>query len=526
MTEMTFYPWQQDAFEHIRGKDAVLAAPTGSGKTWVAYLWSGLMDLDGEVYPPGKGRIIFTAPIKALSNERYMELRRMGLDVGIETGDFKKNEGAPVICCTQEIYTLKYAGTGGLRVIVDEFHYIFDDPDRARTYIEGISGTHPNSPILVMSATFGGAKSVGDYLDRVTGRDFEVYEGRERVTKLVFTPKKPARYEKLHDALVFVFSQKGAVDLAYKIARKRPRKSKAHRERLYELARILDVPTVHMPLLRGVGVYHGGMLPKEKLLVESAFRERILDVVCGTNALALGVNLPAEYVIFAQLVRYHDREPISKNEFLQMAGRAGRKGLFETGFVTWLKGSQLESRGADTGVVFKHLVGAQPEKAIVTLRPDYGKLLKKHRTVSDEAEYIATFSLPPADPMIVEEQLRSGLKFIERAIREMVDPALRERFRETLADIWYGEMEIGENLEMAQLFLNNGKADALTAAQVINLFEKSYLKSLLKVKRFSNHIPAGYEVTGMLYLDRTVDEIDGTIYGFEEKIQEIEESAG
>ena len=526
MTEMTFYPWQQDAFEHIRGKDAVLAAPTGSGKTWVAFLWSGLMDLDGKIWPPGRERIIFTAPIKALSNERYMELRRMGLDVGIETGDFKKNVGAPVICCTQEIYTLKYAGTGGLRVIIDEFHYIFDDPDRARTYIEGIKGTNPDSPILVMSATFGGAQSVGNYLNRITGRNFEVYEGHERVTRLVFTPKKPARFDRLHDALVFVFSQKGAVDLAYKIARKRDRKSKAHRERLYELARILDVPTVHMPLLRGVGVYHGGMLPKEKLLVESAFRERILDVVCGTNALALGVNLPAEYVIFAQLVRYHDREPISRNEFLQMAGRAGRKGLFETGFVTWLKGSHLESRGVDTGIVFRHLVGAQPERATVTLRPDYGKLLRKRRTVSDEAEYIASFSLPSSDPKIVEGELLSGLKFIERAIREMVDPSLRKRFRETLADLWYGEMEIGENLEMAQLFLLDGKADALTAAQVISLFEKSYLKSLLKVKRFSNHIPSGYEITGMQYLDRTVEEIDGTIYGFEEKIQEIEESAG
>jgi replicative superfamily II helicase len=71
------------------------------------------------------------------------------------------------------------------------------------------------------------------------------------------------------------------------------------------------------------------MLPKEKLLVERAFRERILDVVCGTNALALGVNLPAETVVFAQLVHYHSDRPISRNEFSQMAGRAGRKGLFD-----------------------------------------------------------------------------------------------------------------------------------------------------------------------------------------------------
>ncbi|HPA59598.1 MAG TPA: DEAD/DEAH box helicase, partial [Synergistales bacterium] len=168
-----FYPWQVKAWERIRDRDAVLAAPTGSGKTWVAYLWSGLMDLDGHIWPPGTRRIIFTAPIKALSNERYLELRRMGLDVGIETGDFKKNENAPVICCTQEIYTLKYAGTPGLRVVIDEFHYIFDDPDRARTYIEGITATSPDSPILVMSATFGGASSVGDYLGKITGRPFE-----------------------------------------------------------------------------------------------------------------------------------------------------------------------------------------------------------------------------------------------------------------------------------------------------------------------------------------------------------------
>ncbi|MDD2517806.1 MAG: helicase-related protein [Synergistales bacterium] len=521
----SFYPWQVKAWERIRNRDAVLAAPTGSGKTWVAYLWSGLMDLDGHIWPPDTRRIIFTAPIKALSNERYLELRRMGLDVGIETGDFKKNENAPVICCTQEIYTLKYAGSPGLRVVIDEFHYIFDDPDRARTYIEGIVSTNPDSPILVMSATFGGARSVGDYLGEITGRPFTVYEGQERVTKLVFTPKKPATLERLHDALVFCFSQKGAVDLAYKIARRRPRKGKAHRQRLYELAEILDVRDVHMPLLRGVGVYHGGMLPKEKLLVESAFRERILDVVCGTNALALGVNLPAKYVIFAQLVRYHDREPISRNEFLQMAGRAGRKGLFETGYVTWLNRSPQESKGFDTGKVFRQLTAAPPERASVTLRPDYGRLLKGRRTISDEAEYIADFSLPHGDERIVEGELRRGLKFIERSIREMVTPDRRERFREILADIWYGEMEIGENLEMACLFLENGKADALTAAQVINLFEKSYLKSLLKVKRFSNHLPPGYEITGMRYLDRTVEEIDGTIYGFEEKIQEIEDSS-
>ncbi|MEA3507943.1 MAG: DEAD/DEAH box helicase [Synergistota bacterium] len=525
MTESLFYPWQIEAYEHLRGENAVLAAPTGSGKTWVAYLWSGLMDTKGNSWPPGRDRVVFTAPIKALSNERYMDLRRMGLDVGIETGDFKKNEGAQVICCTQEIYTLKYAGRSGMKVVIDEFHYIFNDPDRARTYIDGIRKTHDDVPVLVMSATFGGANSVTSYLSRITERDFRLYESEDRVTELVFLPRKPVRIDRVHDALMFVFSQKGAVDLAYKVARRRKRKEREHRKRLYELAAILGVPTVHMPLLRGVGVYHGGMLPKEKLLVEAAFRERILDVVCGTNALALGVNLPAEYAVFAQLVRYHDREPISKNEFLQMAGRAGRKGLFEKGFVTWLKDSPFESRKANTGRVFRELMSLAPEEATVTLQPDYGSLLRNRRTVADEAEFLAGYSLPPMDPKIIETSLRDGLKYIERSIRNMVTSTERNRFREILADIWYGEMEIGENLEMALLFFQDGKADALTAAQVIHLFEKSYLKALLKVKRFSNHLPGGYEIAGMNYLDVTVEEMDGTIYGFEEKIQEIEGSA-
>ena len=111
LAHITFYPWQLDAFQAIRETSAVLSAPTGSGKTLVAYLWAGILDEAGTVLPPGDGRIIFTAPIKALSNERYLDLRKLGLDVGIETGDFKKNEGAGIICCTQEIYSLKYAST-------------------------------------------------------------------------------------------------------------------------------------------------------------------------------------------------------------------------------------------------------------------------------------------------------------------------------------------------------------------------------------------------------------------------------
>ena len=518
---MIFYDWQLRAFDRIRGRSAVLSSPTGTGKTLVAYLWAGILREDGQVVVPGE-RIIFTAPIKALSNERYLDLRRMGLDVGIETGDFKRNEGAPIVCCTQEIYTLKYCRLPGQRLVVDEFHYVFSDPDRARAYIDGLRDTHPDTPVLVMSATFGGADTIGAYLSDVSERPFIVCENFERVTELIFRPKPPATINGIRDALVFVFSQKGAAELAYRIARTRRRISPEKRKRLYELADILDVPKVQMPLLCGVGVYHGGMLPKEKLLVEAAFRERILDVVAGTDALSLGVNLPAETAVFAQLVHYHDDAPISKIEFLQMSGRAGRKGLFDTGYVTWLADSPFEHKAFKTDLVFRELMEAEPEGACVTLRPAFGRLLRKQVTLKDEVRYICDYSLPKQDPALVEGLLRDGLKKIDRALRKLVPVKARDRFRKIMANIWYEEMDVDENLAIAVLFFHDDTPGALEAARLAAPFERNYLQALLKIKRFANRLPKGYRFRGMRELNNAVDSIDPTIFGFEEKIGEIE----
>jgi superfamily II RNA helicase len=517
------YKWQLDAYSRIRGQSAVLSAPTGAGKTLVAYLWANLLDEEGNTTTPEAKRVIFTAPIKALSNERYMDLRRMGFDVGIETGDFKRNEEARIICCTQEIYTMKYTGQSGQMLIVDEFHYIFNDSDRARTYIDGIKNTHPGTSILVMSATFGGVKAVGRYLSEVALRSFVIYESRQRMTRLLFVPDNPMTLKTVHDALIFLFSQKGTFDLAFQIAKARKKLSRERLARLEELAGILEVAKIQMPLLYGVGIYHGGMFPKEKLLVESAFRERILDVVCGTSALALGVNLPAQYAVFAQLVQYHQDEPITKNEFLQMAGRAGRKGLFDPGFVTWLADSPFERRGFQTGKVFRALMNQPAEPASVTLRPSYGRLLRKQVLLEDEAEYIAQYSLPTSSASIVTGILHAGLRKIDRVVRKLMHGNERNRYRSILAAIWYDEMEIDENLEMAMLFFEELTPAALMAAQMILPYERNYLQALLKVKRFANRLPKGYRFRGLDELNDTVDEIDPTIYGFEEKLGEIDQ---
>lgn len=529
-----FYPWQLEAWGELTDDggtplSAVLSAPTGAGKTMVAYLWAGLIDGEGRPITDRSGcdRIIFTAPIKALSNERYMDLLKMGFDVGLETGDFKKNNGAPVICCTQEIYNLKYAGCDHIRLVIDEFHYIFSENERSRAYIDGLRKTHPCVPILVMSATFGQPEDIRAYLERVMKRDFTLYLLKKRTTKLTYLNHSLGARD-IHDALVFAFSQKGVHQVAALIAAQRMDIDRSRKARLRDLAWILEVKVVQKHLYKGVGVYYGRLLPKEKLLVERAYRERIIDVVVGTDALALGVNLPAETVVFAQTVKYFDRRPLSKTSFSQMAGRAGRKGLFDEGFVSWLADSPVESRGVDTGEMFDALKNSGDEKALIELRPDFGAILKKHSTVENEAEIVARYSLPQLRYKTVLEEIRGAVRQIDLSL-SLLASGRKEMFKRILADVWYGEMEIDQNLEMADLFFRGTGSsneyihpDGLIAAELFQKYEKNFLQALLRVKRYNNLLPDEYKFNCMEKVEQAIKEIDPTVFGFEDCILEMD----
>lgn len=469
---------------------------------------------------PRSARVIFTAPIKALSNERYLDLRKMGFDVGLETGDFKKNPGGSVLCCTQEIYTLKYAHIPNQHVIIDEFHFIFGSPERTRAYIDGIRGTSPESMLLVMSATFGDPNTVKGYLEEMARRDFELFETNERVTKLVFR-KKGVHYSKIRDALVFIFSKRGADHVAKQIARTRKRIPRADRARLREMAEILEVGSTPETLLYGVGVYYGSLLPKDKLLVEMAFRERILDVVVGTDALSLGVNLPAESVVFAQMAKYVDG-PLTRNEFLQMAGRAGRKGYFDTGYVTFIPRSKSEHHDFDTESLYREVLRSPSEPATIILQPAVGKLLKGQATAEQEARMIAECSLPRVEYERALVEVEELLLLIKRTLGLIRDPKERRKLKQVLADLWFEEMGVVGNFAIARLFVMNERPDAMKAAEIISGEERNYLQSLLKVKRYANRMPEGYAFSNMERIDATVERIDVTVFGFEEKIKQLD----
>jgi len=514
------YDWQTKAVDQVSGHNAIIAAPTGSGKTWVAYRWAELMDSEGKPAMPSASRVIFTAPIKALSNERYLELRHMGFDVGLETGDFKKNAGAGVLCCTQEIYTLKYAHISNQRVIVDEFHFIFGSPERTRAYIDGIRGTSGDSMLLVMSATFGDPNTVRSYLEEMARRDFELFETSERVTKLVYR-KKGVPYARIRDALVFVFSKRGAEHTANQIARTRKKIERADRARLREMAEILEVTRTQETLLYGVGVYYGSLYPKEKLLVEMAFRERILDVVVGTDALSLGVNLPAESVIFAQMAKYVDG-PLTRNEFLQMSGRAGRKGFFETGFVSFIARSKTEHHDYDTETLYRRVLNSPSEAATIRLQPAVGKLLKGSVTAEAEARMIADCSLPRVTYERALNEVDELLTLIRRTLGLIKDREERKKMETALADLWFDEMSVPGNFAVAWLFVTQGEPDAMKAAEILGSEERNYLQALLKVKRYAGRMPEGYRFSNMERIDATVERIDVTVFGFEEKIKALD----
>lgn len=515
------YGWQKTAFKKIRDKNAIVSAPTGAGKTKVAYLWAGIIDDKEQIIYPGIlkcGKIIFTAPIKALSNERYLELKNMGLNVGLETGDFKKNLDADIICCTQEIYTKKYAPVPGQKVIIDEFHYTTTDPQRARAYIDGIVATSSASKILLMSATFGRPKKTKNYIEKITAKEFELYHTNKRMTKQVFF-KEPITLDEIKNALVFVFSLKGAAGIAEELALLRDRISANKERRLNEIAELLTIKRIPAVVYKGVGIYTGSLLPKEKLFMEAAFRERIIDVMVGTDALSLGVNLPAETVVFAQLAKYYDG-PISKNEFLQMAGRAGRKGYFDTGYVTYYP-SNYESFDYDTEELYEYLLAAPQEPMRIELDVSVPALLKG-RSIEEEAEYVAQYSYPPQQKQKVIDYIKEILFKIDTFAEERNLPGLKE----TLADIYFVEYNLGTNLRLAATFAKTEeKLEVEKLISIVFTHEpiRNEFYGFLQLRKYINSLPKEYrkKIANRQNLERMINETDPTVKGFEEILAKI-----
>ncbi|QHC02441.1 DUF3516 domain-containing protein [Epidermidibacterium keratini] len=344
------YSHQDEAIlELLSGNNVVLATPTGSGKSLVAVAALAAAYSDGRT-------AYYTAPIKALVNEKFFELVQAfgAANVGMITGDGAINAEAPIICCTAEVlanHALRLGRDAGVgMVVMDEFHY-YADPQRGWAWQVPLLEL-ADTQFLLMSATLGDMSSIIEDLSRRTGRDTVLVDDAERPVPLEFSWSLMPLDDKLDElvtgdkAPVYVVhpTQAGAIAHATALQRNPTIANRARQtgraeqiaERLAGFRFGAGFGRVLGPLLRrGIGVHHAGMLPRYRRVVEQLAQAGLLTVVCGTDTLGVGVNVPIRTVLFTSLAKFDGRRQrvLRAREFHQIAGRAGRAGFDTIGYV-------------------------------------------------------------------------------------------------------------------------------------------------------------------------------------------------
>ncbi|WP_110241252.1 DEAD/DEAH box helicase [Nocardioides gilvus] len=338
------YPHQEEAIlELLSGSNVVLATPTGSGKSLVAFA--------AHVSALATDRVSFyTAPIKALVSEKFFALcETLGADnVGMLTGDASVNADAPVICCTAEVLAniALREGKGadvGL-VVMDEFHY-YGDPERGWAWQVPLLEL-PQAQFLLMSATLGDVSALSEDLTRRNGRETALVDEAERPVPLHFSWSLTHLDETLqelvetHQSPVYVvhFTQAAAVEHAASLIKPLGKAARAEeiRDKIGDFRFGAGFGKTLSKLLRlGIGVHHAGMLPKYRRLVEQLAQAGLLRVICGTDTLGVGINVPIRTVLFTGLSKFDGTKQriLRSREFLQIAGRAGRAGFDTIGYV-------------------------------------------------------------------------------------------------------------------------------------------------------------------------------------------------
>jgi len=410
---ITLYTAQEEAIiEIMTGSNVILSTPTGSGKTLVA------TGAQFAALAQGK-RTFYTAPIKALVSEKFFALCDIfgAANVGMMTGDAAVNAKAPLICCTAEVLAnialREGVGADIGQVVMDEFHF-YADPERGWAWQVPILEL-PQAQFVLMSATLGDVERFQSDLTRRTGRTTAIVTSAERPVPLSYsyaiTPLHETLEELLstHQAPVYVvhFTQASALERAQALMSV----NVCTREEKDEIAALIGGfrfspgfgRTLSRLVRHGIGVHHAGMLPKYRRLIEQLAQAGLLKVICGTDTLGVGINVPIRTVVFTGLSKYDgSRQRVLKaREFHQIAGRAGRAGYDTSGTVVVQapdhdvenvkalakagddpkKLRKIQRKKAPEGFVswneatFQKLVAADPEPLVSKMRVSHSMLL-------------------------------------------------------------------------------------------------------------------------------------------------------
>jgi len=342
---ISLYPAQDESvIEIVAGANLILSTPTGTGKSLVAVAAHFAALSRGE-------RSYYTAPIKALVSEKFFALvDTFGAEnVGMMTGDSAVNPDAPIICCTAEILAnlaLRHGeDTPVGQVVMDEFHF-YADPDRGWAWQVPLL-TLPHAQFVLMSATLGDVTALAEDLTRRTGRETATVTGVERPVPLHYFYELSPIHETIDDLLhtgqapiyVVHFSQLAALERAQSLSSAKIA-DREQRDRIAELIGDFRFTTAFGKTLsrllrQGIGVHHAGMLPKYRRLVEQLAQRGLLRVICGTDTLGVGINVPIRTVLLTALTKFDGTRmrQLNAREFHQIAGRAGRAGYDTAGTV-------------------------------------------------------------------------------------------------------------------------------------------------------------------------------------------------
>ena len=341
----TLYPHQEEALLAIAAGDHVIAAtPTGSGKTTIAYAALFAAMARGQ-------RAYYTAPIKALVSEKFFDLvSQFGAEnVGMMTGDSSVNHDAPIIVCTAEIFAnhaLRDGPTSDVGLaVMDEFHF-YGDSQRGWAWQVPLVEL-PSCQFVLMSATLGDVAFFEEDLEQRTGRPVTTIDDAPRPVPLDFRwsmeplPDTIATILQDRDAPVYIvhFTQKEALEQAQALQSQKiltAEEKEQVREIIGDFRFAKGFGRTLSKLVReGIGVHHAGMLPKYRRLVEKLAQSGLLKIICGTDTLGVGINVPIRTVLLTGLVKYDGRRSrlLNAREFHQIAGRAGRAGYDTVGHV-------------------------------------------------------------------------------------------------------------------------------------------------------------------------------------------------
>jgi superfamily II RNA helicase len=420
---LALYPAQDEAIlELVTGANVVLATPTGSGKSLVAVA-AHFFALSA------RQRSVYTAPIKALVSEKFFALcAAFGSDnVGMITGDAAVNPAAPIICCTAEILANIALRTGPASdlavVIMDEFHF-FADPERGWAWQVPLLEL-TRAQFLLMSATLGDVTALVSDLGHRTGRESVVVSAAERPVPLHHYYALTPLHETITDLLaggqapiyIVHFTQAAALDHAQALTSVNVA-SRAERDVIAETTGGFRFTagfgkTLSRLLRHGIGVHHAGMLPKYRRLVEQLAQRGLLKVICGTDTLGVGINVPIRTVVFAALAKFDGQRQrqLQVREFQQISGRAGRAGFDTAGTVVVqapeheVENARLLARAGDDERKRRRIVRKKPPEGFVS----WSKATHDRLIAGSPEPLTAQFTVTPA--MVLNIIARPGNAF-------------------------------------------------------------------------------------------------------------------